>query len=346
MSRTMIRAAIVGLGRWGKALVNAAIGKAESARPSDLHFVVGMTRTRAGAEAFCREKSITLVDSYDDILRDPDIDAVVLATPHSQHQAQALAAIAARKHVFVEKPLTLDLESARAVADAAERAGLILAVGFTRRFHPSIGELRAHVADGRLGSIMALVAQHTTSTAQFIAPDNWRAAPGEAPGGAFTAVGVHALDHMIEFAGRVRDVRAITARNYPGSSDDTTTVMLRFVSGATGSIFCSVATATNFSLSAYGTRGLGEITRADLSQFRFTPASTAAPTGLVTAPPDEVLEFSGFDMLHAQMNAFARTIRDGNSYPVPIADVLHGMAVFDAIVESAQRGGDVIAVNE
>jgi predicted dehydrogenase len=344
--RAMIRAAIVGLGRWGKALVSAVTGKAESTNPSDLQFVLGMTRTRASAEAFCRDKAITLVDNYDDILRDPDIDAVVLATPHSQHQAQALAAIAARKHVFVEKPLTLDRASARAVADAAERAGLILAVGFTRRFHPSIGELRARAVDGRLGKVTALVAQHTTSTAQFITPDNWRAAPDEAPGGAFTAVGVHALDHMIEFAGPVSDVRAITARNYPGPTDDTTTVMLRFKSGASGLIFCSVATATNFSFAAYGTKGLAEITRGDLSQFRFAPASTAAPTGLVIAPPDEMLEFSGFDMLHAQLSAFARTIREGNSYPVPLADVLHGMAVFDAVVESAQRDGDIIAVNE
>jgi predicted dehydrogenase len=343
----MIRAAIVGLGRWGRALVNAVTGPAETARPSGLRFTRAVTRTRASAQAFCREKNIALADSYDDILRDPDIDAVVLATPHSQHQAQALAAIAARKHVFVEKPLTLDLPSARAVADAAHRAGLILAVGFTRRFHPSIGELRVRLAGGRLGDVVSLVAQHTTSTAQFIAPDNWRATPDEAPGGALTAVGVHALDHMIEFAGRVRDVRAITTRYYPaGASDDTTTVMLRFAGGATGLLFCSVATATNFSFAAYGTKGLAEITRADLSHFRFAPASTAAPTGVVAAPPDEIAEHSGFDMLHEEMTAFARAIRDGNSYPVPIADVLHGMSVFDAIVESAKRGGEMIEVKE
>ena len=340
----MIRAAIVGLGRWGRALVTAVTGSTPGS--SDLRFVLGTTRTRAAAEDFCRDKNIKLVDRYDDILRDPDIDAVVLATPHSQHQAQALAAIAARKHVFVEKPLTLDLASARAVADAAHKSGLILAVGFTRRFHPSVGELRARVRDGRLGDVMTFVAQHTTSTAQFVAPDNWRAAPEEAPGGAFTAVGVHALDHMIEFSGRVRDVRCVTARYYPGPSDDTTTVMLRFVSGATGLIFCSVATATNFAFTAYGTNGLAEIARADLSRFRFTPASAAAPTGVVAAPPDEILEFSGFDMLREEMTAFARAIRDGKSYPVPIADVLHGMAVFETIVKSAKRGGEAIAVNE
>jgi predicted dehydrogenase len=334
----MIRAGIVGLGRWGRLLVTAVAGKSD-----DIGFVLAATRTRANAEDFCREKQITLVESYDDILRDPDIDAVVLATPHSRHRVQALAAIEANKHVFVEKPLTLDLNSALAVADAARKAGLVLAVGLTRRFHPSVAELRGRARDGRLGKIVAMVAQHTTSTAQFIAPDNWRAAPEEAPGGAFTAVGVHALDHMIEFAGRVHDVRCVTARNYPGPSDDTNATMLRFEAGATGLIFCSVATATNFEFAVYGTQGLAEISRPDLSRFRFAPIATVAPTGLVPAPPDEILQFSGFDMLHAEMTAFAHSIRDGNPYPVPIADVLHGMAVFDAVVQSAKRG-DIVAV--
>jgi predicted dehydrogenase len=335
----VIRVAIVGLGRWGRTLVAAVAGS------DDIRFVTAATRTREHAEEFCRERQIALVDSYEQILSDPDIDAVVLATPHSQHQTQALAAIGARKHVFVEKPLTLDLASARVVADAARKSGLVLAVGFTRRFHPSVGELRRRVHDGRLGTVVAMVAQHTTSTAQFIAPDNWRAAPAEAPGGAFTAVGVHVLDHMIEFAGRVRDVRCTTARNYPGPSDDTTTLMLRFKSGASGLIFCSVATATNFAFTAYGTRGLGEISRPDLSHFRFAPISTAAPSGFVPAPPDEVLQFSGFNMLHAQLTAFAHSIRDGNPYPIPIEEVLHGMAVFDAVVESAKHG-DIVAIAE
>jgi predicted dehydrogenase len=334
----VIRAAIVGLGRWGRSLVTSVTGKSD-----DLRFTRAYTRTRAGAEDFCRQAGIALADSFEAILRDPQIDAVVLATPHSRHEAQALAAIAAHKHVFVEKPLTLDLKSASAVARAARDAGLTLAVGFARRFHPGIAELRARAHDGRLGKIIAMVAQHTTSTAQFIAPDNWRAAPEEAPGGAFTAVGVHALDHMIEFAGRVRDVHCVTARNYPGPSDDTTTIMLRFENGASGLIFCSVATATNFAFTAYGTGGLAEISRPDLSHFRFAPLATAAPTGLVPAPPDEILRFSGFDMLRAEMTAFARAIGSGNPYPVPIGEVLHGMAVFDAVVESAKRGG-IVAV--
>jgi predicted dehydrogenase len=204
--------------------------------------------------------------------------------------------------------------------------------------------VRDRVRSGALGKVVAMVAQHTTSTAQFVALDNWRSSPEEAPGGALTAVGVHALDHMIEFAGPVRDVRAVTARNYPGRSDDTTTVMLQFESGATGLLFCSVATATNFAFTLYGSKGLAEISRADLSRLRFAPTSTAAPTGRVPAPPDEIFEHPGFDTLHAELIAFARAVRDGRPYPVPVADVLHGMAVFDAVVESAKNGA-IVAVS-
>jgi predicted dehydrogenase len=336
----MIRAGIVGLGRWGRTLVGSIAGTS-----GDIRFTLAATRTRANAEDFCRANGMTLVDSYEAMLRSADIDAVVLATPHSQHEAQALAALAAGKHVFVEKPLTLDLKSAQRVATAARTKGLTLAVGLNRRFHPSVCELRNRVRDGRLGTIVAMVAQHTTSTAQFIPLDNWRTAPEEAPGGAFTATGVHSLDHMIEFAGRVREVRCVTTRYYPGRADDTTTLMLQFESGASGLIFSSVATATNYQFTLYGTLGLGEISRPDLSRLRFVPASTAAPSGPVQAPPDESLQFSAANALQAELSAFARAIRESKPYPVPIDEVLHGMAVFDAIVRSAQSSA-IVAVTE
>lgn len=337
----MIRAGIVGLGRWGRTLVSAIAGRSD-----DIRFVTAATRTRAGAEDFCRAHNISLADSYEQILRRRDIDAVVLATPHSQHEAQALAGLAAAKHVFVEKPLTLDLKSARRVAAAARSSGLTLAVGLNRRFHPSVCELRKRVGCGRLGKIVAMVAQHTTSTAQFIPLDNWRTAPEEAPGGAFTATGIHSLDHMVEFAGRVRQVRCVTARHYPGRADDTTALMLEFESGASGLIFSSVATATNYEFTLYGTDGLGEISRPDLSCLRFVPASTTAPTGPVQAPAEEVLQFAGASTLGAELNAFAGAIREKKPYPVPIDEVLHGMAVFDAIVQSAQSRATVTVTDD
>jgi predicted dehydrogenase len=336
----MIRAAIVGLGRWGRSLVASVQDKSE-----DLRFVRAHTRTRATAEDFCRDQGMPLVDSYEQILADPNVDAVVLATPHSLHESQIIAAAAAGKHIHVEKPITLDRAGADRAVGAARKAGVMLAVGYCRRFHPSVAEVRRRLAQGRLGTVIAMVAQHTTSTGQFIPPDNWRGAPEEAPGGALTAVGVHALDHMIEFAGRVRDVRCVTARNIPGPSDDTTTVMLRFDGGATGLIFCSVATATNFSFTLYGSKGLAEISKPNLQTLRLVPTSQLPPTGPVTAPPDEIIEHPGFDMLNAELTEFARAIRERRPYPVKIDEILHGMSVFDAVVRAAQSN-EIVAVRE
>ena len=214
----------------------------------------------------------------------------------------------------------------------------MLAVGFNRRFHPSVVEIRKRIADGRIGTVMSMVAIHTTSTAQFIATGNWRAQPDEAPGGALTAVGVHSIDAMVEFGGRVRDVLATTGRYMPGPSDDTTNVMLRFENGATGLLFCSVATATTLSFTLFGNKGLAEFSRPNLSRFRYVPISTVAPTGPVTAPPDEIIETPAFDMLNAELVEFARCIEGKRPYPVAIDQVLHGMAVFDAVVRSAQTG--------
>jgi predicted dehydrogenase len=335
----MIRAAIIGLGRWGRSLVNAVQDNS-----SDIRFVLGHTRTRTKAEDFCRSKGVRLVDDFDAILSDRTIDAVVLATPHSQHEDQIKRAAAAGKHILVEKPITLDLATAQVAVDAARRAGVMLAVGFCRRFHPSIGEVRQRLRDGRLGHIVGMVGQHTTSTSTFIAPENWRADPHEAPAGAMTAVGLHTLDHMIEFGGRVRDVQCITARHGDGPSDDTTTLVMRFDSGMTGTIFCSVSTATNFSFSTYGSAGLAEVRGAALEQVRFVPISEKAPDGPVLAPPDEVIDHPGFNMLRAELTEFARCIRDKRPYPVGIDDVLHGMAVFEAAVKSAETGG-IVAVS-
>src|SRR4051794_41810045 len=120
----MIRAAIVGLGRWGRSLVTSVQGKSD-----DIRFVAAHTRTRAAAEDFCRDQAVPLAESYEQILADPDVDAVVLATPHTRHERQILAAAAAGKHIHVEKPITLDCGSADAAVEAPPQGGGGLAAG-------------------------------------------------------------------------------------------------------------------------------------------------------------------------------------------------------------------------
>jgi predicted dehydrogenase len=199
----MISAAVVGIGHWGRTLVNAVQGNSDKIR-----FTAGHTRTRAKAEAFCAEKGIELYDDFDRILADPAIDAVYFATPHSEHGGQVERTAAAGKHVFMEKPFTLDRRSAVAAIAAVERAGVTLGVAYPRRFHPSMKELKARIDDGRLGTIAHCYGEQNTPAGLFMASESWRATPQEAPGGAMTALGVHNVDAMIHLFGEIDEVYA------------------------------------------------------------------------------------------------------------------------------------------
>src|SRR5690242_14268520 len=145
----MLRAAIIGIGTWGRNLVASVQGTSELIR-----FVAGTTRTPAKAAAFCREQGLRLLDSYEAVLKDPAVDAVVLATPHSQHCAQIVAAARAGKHVFTEKPLGVDAgEAEHAVRECAEHR-VTLAVGYNWRFQPALNEAKRMLEDGRLGKLL------------------------------------------------------------------------------------------------------------------------------------------------------------------------------------------------
>src|SRR6185312_13506713 len=223
----MIRAAIVGIGHWGHMLVNAEQGNSTA-----IQFTAGVTRTRAKAEAFCAEKGIALYDSLDAALADPTVDAIVCATPHSEHGAQVERAAAAGKPVFMEKPFTLDRASAARALDAVARAGIVLGVAYPRRFHPSMRELKTRIDDGRLGTLAHCSAEQNGPAGLFMDPASWRALASEAPAGGMTAMGVHNLDAMIHLFGPIDEGYAKSLkRAISYDAQDTTSVMFGFANG-------------------------------------------------------------------------------------------------------------------
>ncbi len=324
----MIRAAIAGLGWWGQNLVNAV--KDSSAT----RFVAANTRNQATAAPFCAERGLRWTDDLDSILRDPAIDAVVFATPHSLHADQVKRAAAAGKAVFVEKPFALTLTDALSMKDAADKAGIVLAVGFNRRFHPSMARLRDAIRSGSLGTIVTINAEQTALHGLALTPDAWRASPDEAPGGAMTAIGVHLVDGMIDLLGPVREVNAMVIRRTAALADDTTSVQLRFQSGAIGQIFCSTGATPHYRFAAYGTEGFAEILGHPMATYRLIPATTDHRRPAET----QVTETPGFNMLTAELEEFAASIVAKRPFPTPLSEILHGVAVFEAILRSAAAG--------
>ena len=145
----MIRCGVAGLGRWGRVLIDSVQGKSDR-----ITVTAGVTGRKERAVDYCAEKGIDLRDDFADLLSDPDIDAVVLATPHTQHVDQIIAAAKAGKPVFCDKPLTLTAADARRAAEATNAAGLPLCVGFNRRFLPGMIKLRELAASGSLGTLL------------------------------------------------------------------------------------------------------------------------------------------------------------------------------------------------
>ena len=332
----MIRAAIVGLGAWGKTLVDAVHDQNDAIR-----FTRACTRTPDKVADYCRERGLQLGARYEDILSDRNIDAVVLATPNSQHETQIKQAAVTGKHVYVEKPFTLTLGSARAAVDMVRRARVTLAVGHNRRFHPNMIELTERVRSGRLGTIGSMICDLTAATGFHRPESSWRTLPQEEPAGAMVSIGVHLVDAMMNMAGRVREVYCVTSNRGGPRGDDTTNLMLQFESGVTGMIYCSVAAARYHRTAVYGTKGFAEVLKPRMEVFRFIPIVDSNASHLAQIPEPEVIEVSGFNYVGQSLTEFARCIREGAPYPISTEDIVHEAAVLEAAIQSAASGKPV-----
>ena len=313
----MIRAAIVGLGRWGKNLVESVQG-----RSAGLQFTHAVVRRPAEAAEFAARHALKLSDDFGGMLADKAVQAVVLTTPHSQHADQIVAAAQAGKAVFCEKPLALTRSDAQRAIEACRRAGVALGLGYNRRFWPSMLELQRIVRGGELGEILHLEGHFSNeSTRRFY--QGWRESEAEAPGGGLTATGVHVLDAFIALAGPARQVQArLTTRDPAPEPVDTLAVFFEFESRASG-VLCGVrSTAQFWRIHVFGARGSAEA----LEDTEVVLRVTDAPLRRIRMTP--------VDALRLELEAFAVSVETGAPFPITDEEMLAGAAAFEAIVTS------------
>ena len=338
----MIKAAIVGLGWWGKTLVESVQGSSEA-----IQFTRAATRTVSkDAEAFVAEHALALTPSYDELLANPDVDAVVLATPHSVHTSQVIAAAGAGKHVFCEKPFALTKRDAESAVDAVRRAGVTLGLGYNRRFHPEMTKLRQQISAGELGAIMHVEATMTNANALLLKPEQWRAHRDETPCGGLTPMGVHAVDGMIDLCGPIDQVYCQSFRRAVEiDADDTTSVLFRMRDGMSGYLGTMTATGPGFSFQVFGSRGsvrlegMTHVAGASSEERRLQ--LFAACKFQPTKGPAEVWEAERLDVTRGALESFAAAASGGPPFLIPLDQMVHGAAVTEAIVRSAESGGVV-----
>src|SRR5258706_5971452 len=253
----MIRAAIVGLGRWGQNLVAGVQGKSDAIR-----FVAGATSTPKKARDFAEAEGFPLHDRYEKVLADAAIDAVVLATPHSLHAGQIIAAAKAHKHTFAEKPFALTLRDAEAAVRACAENKVTLAIGYNWRFQPALQEIKRMLGDGRLGKLLHVEGNFCGPSVYRFEREHWRQSREEGPAGGMTGRGVHLVDAMICLSGKIESVVVQSSRMVRDFGlDDTTSMLFRFHSRATDYLCTVIATAETWRLQVFGANGWAEMGR-------------------------------------------------------------------------------------
>ena len=181
-------------------------------------------------------------DNETDLLADPEIDAVYIASPVVCHARQAIAAADAGKHILIEKPLALTAEEGEQVVRYCEKKGVQIAVGLMMRFGTHVQEMKKAVAENKIGKVVSGYAQFTCWYPDM--PGNWRQSKKNGGGGCLMDMGVHCIDLMQYITGsKVKEVLALNdTLSFQYEVEDTSTVLLRMENG------CQCVVQSNFNI--------------------------------------------------------------------------------------------------
>jgi predicted dehydrogenase len=321
----MIRAAVAGLGWWGKHIVRRMKG-------SDALAVVTAIEANPAHSGFAIEHGLSFTTDFSEVLRDSAIDAVILCTPHSFHTAQVLAAAKAGKHVFCEKPLALVRADAERSVKACRKAGVVLGIGHERRFEPALSHVRRLVRDGTLGTIMHAEANFSHDKLANVPSGDWRTSPKDAPAAGMTAMGIHLTDLFDELFGpAVEAFAATTSRVAYPDNGDVVSVHLRFASGPTAYLNAILVTPLYLRFIVFGSEAWVEVVNE-------THPDTPGSATLTLQHRDgrrETVRYEWTDAVRANLEAFARAAEDKGDYPFTEDQKIANIAALEAICRSA-----------
>ncbi len=325
----MIRAAVVGLGWWGQQIWSSLRGSER------IEVVRGVDVNLDHLARFAERSGLALTRSYEEVLADAAVDAVILTTPHALHEEQVLAAAAAGKQIFCEKPLALNGASAARMLEACTARGIVLGIGHERRFEPALVEVKRMLDDGEIGPLIHVEANWSYNLLSSGATPAWRQDPAQAPAGLLTAVGVHMTDYLQSLAGPVSALTAILRpRGGDRPSDATLSIQLDFASGATGYV-CNLAPTPFYQrITLFGDEAWVE--HREISHIADPDPAIVTWRGL----DGEIYtrSFNHTDPVRANLEAWAAAVEDGAAYKFTDAQKVHNVQILEAIVKSTESG--------
>ena len=249
-----IRWGIIGCGDVVRRRVAGAILAEENSR-----LVAACRRNPDKLRAFCDEFEVDRgYERDEDLIKDPEIDAVYIATPVYLHLPQTIAAARAGKHVLVEKPMAMTVAECDQMIDACRVNNVRLGVAYYRRFYPVVDRIKELLNAGEIGKPLAVSVITATEFPMTSDDDGyWRVIPEHGGGGALMDIGSHRINLLLDVFGKIDEVKSqcgTVAADY--NAEDSATLLLRFHSGIHGSLQCFFGPNCDpDELSVIGTKG-------------------------------------------------------------------------------------------
>jgi predicted dehydrogenase len=323
MNEAPLRVAALGMGWWSDVLADAV------KRSNRLELVACFTRSPEKRNAFADKYKCRAAASYEEILNDPSIEAVVNTTPNNVHLETTEAAARAGKHVFLDKPIANTVREGQAIAEVCRKAGVVLALGYQRRRESHFRWIKAEIDAGRFGRLVQAECNISRDRLGRFDLSSWRYTAAGMPGGVMLQIGIHYVDVLEYLLGPVQSVSARLAQLVlPGDNPDVANMVLQHENNALSNLTASYASASEFyMMNVYGKEasayydvlsGLRHLKRGD----------TAART----------IPVSGNDTIREELEEFARCVRTGAKPETDGVWAARNLAVIKAGVKSAREG--------
>jgi predicted dehydrogenase len=331
-----LRVAALGMGWWSDVLADAV------KRSGRLELVACYTRSEDKRRAFAAKYGCRAATSYEEILADPAIEAIVNTTPNNVHLETTRQAASAGKHVFLDKPIANTVGDGRAIAQVCAQAGVVLALGYQRRRESHFRWIKAEIDAGRFGRLVQAECNISRDRLGQFDLSSWRYTAAGMPGGVMLQIGIHYVDVLEMLLGPVKSVSARLAQLVlPGDNPDVANMILQHESGAISNLTASYASASEFyMMNVYGKEASAYYEL--FSGLRHLRRGEKSPRQITTEKNDTLRE---------ELEEFASCVRKGGKPETDGVWAARNLAVIKAGVRSARENrvievADVMASGE
>jgi len=323
VSQDPVRVACLGMGWWSDVLADAM------GRSKQFAIVSCYTRSEDKRSAFARKYGCAAAPSYEAILGDRSIEAIVNTTPNNVHLETTRAAARAGKHVFLDKPIANTVADGRAITEACRQAGVVLALGYQRRKEVHFRWVRRQIDDGVFGRLVNAEANISRDRLGKIDLTSWRYTAEGMPGGVMLQIGIHYTDVLEYLMGPIVAVSGRLAQLVlPGDNPDVASLVLEHENGALSTLNASYASASEYyCMNIYGKEASAYY---DLHQgLRFLRRGSERA---------EPVPFQKNDAIREELDEFADAVRGKGKPEMDGEASTRSLAVLRAGIRSAREG--------